>query len=83
MYVLSVCGSIFHPPPTAADAGGAGTSTKREETTSSSRIFIKILMQEISESLGLAKLKQRFTDPFMTEMFAGLFPRDKPRNTVC
>jgi hypothetical protein len=28
-----------------------------EETTSSSRIFIKILFQEISEYLGLPKLK--------------------------
>lgn len=30
-----------------------------EETTSSSRIFIKILFQEISEYLGLPKLKVR------------------------
>lgn len=30
-----------------------------DETTSSSRIFIKILMQELSEFMGLQKLNQR------------------------
>jgi len=34
-----------------------------EDTTSSSRIFIKILCQELSENLGLLKLKERFNDP--------------------
>jgi pre-mRNA-splicing factor CWC22 len=35
------------------------------DTTSSSRIFIKVLAQELSEALGLAKLKERFSDPYM------------------
>jgi pre-mRNA-splicing factor CWC22 len=52
-----------------------------EETTSSSRIFIKILMQEVSESLGMVKLKQRFNDPYMEAVFKGIFPKDNPRNT--
>ena len=39
-----------------------------EETTSSSRIFIKILMQEVSESMGMGKLKGRFTDPYMAQV---------------
>lgn len=52
-----------------------------EETTSSSRIFIKILCQELSEHMGLKKLQERFTDPFMARTFAGLFPTDNPRNT--
>ncbi|KAF0699386.1 Aste57867_10047 [Aphanomyces stellatus] len=52
-----------------------------EETTSSSRIFIKILCQELSEHLGMQKLKERFHDEFMAVTFAGLFPRDNPRNT--
>lgn len=34
-----------------------------EDTTSSSRIFIKILFQELSEYIGLAKLNQRVKDP--------------------
>lgn len=52
-----------------------------EETTSSSRIFIKILCQELSEHLGMKTLKERFLDEIMQPTFAGLFPRDNPRNT--
>ena len=52
-----------------------------EETTSSSRIFIKILFQELAEYMGLKKLRERLNDPFMQEIFLGLFPRDNPRNT--
>ncbi|CAK4487772.1 unnamed protein product [Aphanomyces euteiches] len=52
-----------------------------EETTSSSRIFIKILCQELSEHLGVQKLKERFMDEYMSLTFAGLFPKDNPRNT--
>ncbi|KAF9358213.1 pre-mRNA-splicing factor cwc22 [Mortierella sp. AD094] len=52
-----------------------------EETTSSSRIFIKILFQDIVESLGLKKLDERVKDPRFTEWFAGLFPKDNPKNT--
>jgi len=42
-----------------------------DETTSSSRIFIKILFQEVSEYLGLAKLNERLKDPTMVEHFSG------------
>ncbi|KAH7484966.1 hypothetical protein KRP22_006144 [Phytophthora ramorum] len=52
-----------------------------QETTSSSRIFIKILCQELSEHLGMKTLKERFLDEIMQRTFAGLFPRDNPRNT--
>lgn len=52
-----------------------------EETTSSSRIFIKILCQELSEHMGLKKLKERFLDEIMADTFAGVFPKDNPRNT--
>ncbi|KAG2792357.1 Pre-mRNA-splicing factor [Phytophthora cactorum] len=52
-----------------------------EETTSSSRIFIKILCQELSEHLGMKTLKERFLDELMQPTFAGLFPKDNPRNT--
>ncbi|OQR92959.1 nucampholin [Thraustotheca clavata] len=51
-----------------------------EETTSSSRIFIKILCQELSQHLGLAKLQERFNDDYMALAFAGLFPKENPRN---
>jgi len=51
-----------------------------EDTTSSSRIFIKILFQELSEILGLKELNSRLQDPTCEEWFAGLFPRDSAKN---
>jgi pre-mRNA-splicing factor CWC22 len=51
------------------------------DTTSSSRIFIKVVIQEIVESMGLAKVKERYSDPYMQDVFSNLFPRDNPRNT--
>ncbi|XP_013385068.1 pre-mRNA-splicing factor CWC22 homolog [Lingula anatina] len=51
-----------------------------DDTTSSSRIFIKILFQELCEYMGLAKLNDRLKDPTLQEFFEGLFPRDNPRN---
>ncbi|KAI8333434.1 MIF4G-domain-containing protein [Chlamydoabsidia padenii] len=52
-----------------------------DDTTSASRIFIKILFQEISEFMGLKKLKARLEDPDFVDNFAGMFPRDNPKNT--
>ncbi|KAJ8981219.1 hypothetical protein NQ317_004161 [Molorchus minor] len=52
-----------------------------EDTNSSSRIFIKILFQELAEYMGLEKFNNRLKDPTMQEHFAGLFPRDSPKNT--
>lgn len=52
-----------------------------EDTTSSSRIFIKILFQELAEYMGLGKLNTRLKDGTLQSSFAGLFPRDNPRNT--
>ena len=37
--------------------------------------------QEISEFLGLPKLKSRMEDQYMAQYFSGLFPKDNPRNT--
>ncbi|UYV71636.1 CWC22 [Cordylochernes scorpioides] len=51
-----------------------------DDTTSSSRIFIKILFQELCEFMGLPKLNERVKDPTLSA-FEGLFPRDNPRNT--
>ncbi|KAI1330403.1 hypothetical protein F5Y16DRAFT_408630 [Xylariaceae sp. FL0255] len=51
-----------------------------DETTSASRIFIKILFQEISEELGMPKLQARMRDDTMQPNFEGLFPRDNARN---
>jgi pre-mRNA-splicing factor CWC22 len=54
-----------------------------EETTSSSRIFLKILVQEIAEAIGISKLKERFEtkDPELSEWYKGMFPKDNVRNT--
>ncbi|KAL9374387.1 hypothetical protein Peur_034007 [Populus x canadensis] len=52
-----------------------------EDTTSSSRIFIKILFQELSEHLGIRTLNERLTDPTMRDSFDSIFPKDNPKNT--
>lgn len=52
-----------------------------EETTSSSRIFIKILFQDLAEQMGMKKLQARLKDDAYVSSFTGLFPRDNPRNT--
>merc|ERR1719508_306045 len=52
-----------------------------DDTTSSSRIFIKILFQELAEFIGLAKLVDRTRDGSMADAWEGLLPRDNPRDT--
>ena len=52
-----------------------------EETTSSSRIFIKILFQDLAEALGMSNLQSRLKDDFLRSSYEGLFPLDNPRNT--
>ncbi|KAL1871410.1 pre-mRNA-splicing factor cwc22 [Diaporthe australafricana] len=53
-----------------------------EETTSASRIFIKILFQEISEEIGLKKLQARCRDPLLQPSLEGLFPRGDERRNI-
>lgn len=52
-----------------------------EDTTSSSRIFLKILVQDLAEALGMKQLQERFKSENMRPDFEGLFPTDEPRNT--
>ena len=52
-----------------------------DDTTSSSRIFIKIMMQEMMESMGLKTLSERFKDPEVKRACEGMFPMDVPKNT--
>ena len=52
-----------------------------DDTTSSSRIFIKILFQEMVEGLGLPALKVRFNDKTMQPYYQHMFPLDNPKNT--
>lgn len=52
-----------------------------DDTTSSSRVFIKILFQELAEFMGIRKLNTRLQDPTLQGYFGGLFPKDNPRDT--
>ncbi|KAI9692212.1 MAG: pre-mRNA-splicing factor cwc22 [Bathelium mastoideum] len=52
-----------------------------EETTSSSRIFIKILFEDLSQALGMRSLADKLKDPLLQPSMAGIFPTDDPRNT--
>ncbi|KAH3911037.1 hypothetical protein HBH56_139680 [Parastagonospora nodorum] len=47
-----------------------------EDTTSSSRIFIKILFEELLASLGQKTVVERFKDPMLQESLTGVFPTD-------
>ncbi|KAK3333599.1 hypothetical protein B0T19DRAFT_418552 [Cercophora scortea] len=51
-----------------------------EETTSASRIFIKILFEDLQENMGVKKLKARVNDDILRQSLEGLFPHDDPRN---
>eukprot|EP00924_Labyrinthula_sp_SR-Ha-C_P009239 snap_masked-scaffold_2-processed-gene-17.32-mRNA-1 protein AED:0.06 eAED:0.10 QI:0/0/0/1/1/1/2/0/635 len=47
-----------------------------EETNSSSRIFLKILFQELLSHLGLKKLKQKLFESEGSSGYTGLFPKN-------
>lgn len=49
-------------------------------TTSASRIFIKIIFQELAEHMGMKHLYQRLHDPNLTPYLTGMFPHDNPKN---
>lgn len=51
-----------------------------DDTTSSSRVFIKILFQELAEFMGIKKLNGRLQDPTLVAYFAGIFPKENPRD---
>ena len=52
-----------------------------DETNASSRIFIKILFQELAETLGLRKLNERLQEATLRAAFEGIFPKDHPKKT--
>ena len=53
--------------------------SNEDDTTSSSRMFIKIMMQEMMESMGLKTLSERFKDPEVKRACEGMFPMDVPK----
>jgi pre-mRNA-splicing factor CWC22 len=52
----------------------------QEDTTSSSRIFIKILFEELALNLGMKKLVERFKEDALQLSLAGIFPMDDPKD---
>jgi pre-mRNA-splicing factor CWC22 len=52
-----------------------------DETTSSSRIFIKILFEELVQAMGIPKLNQKLREDVLQPSLAGIFPKDDPKNT--
>ena len=52
-----------------------------EETNASSRIFIKIMFQELAEYMGLIKLNERLNQPELAPFFEGLFSRLNPKHS--
>lgn len=51
-----------------------------DDTTASSRIFIKILFQDIAENLGMDKLSTKLRDDTILPSLSGIFPRDTVQN---
>ncbi|KAJ2851393.1 pre-mRNA-splicing factor cwc22 [Coemansia brasiliensis] len=45
-----------------------------EATTSSSRIFLKIMLQDMAENLGLKTLNEKLNDPKIADAVVGMFP---------
>lgn len=52
-----------------------------DDTTSSSRIFVKIMMSEMMEAMGLKTLAERFKDDEIKRACEAMFPMDIPKNT--
>ncbi|KAK9350051.1 armadillo-type protein [Lipomyces doorenjongii] len=54
-----------------------------DETTASSRIFLKILFQDMVEETGIKTVVERFNDPERDKQaaFRGILPRDNPSDT--
>lgn len=52
-----------------------------QETTASSRIFVKVLFEDLAQGLGMKKLSEQMKDESLQPYFSGIFPTDDPRNT--
>ena len=44
-------------------------------------IQVKIMMQEVTESMGLVTLNELFADPEIKALYIGMSPLDNPKNT--
>ena len=52
-----------------------------EDTTASSRIFLKILFEDMAQGLGMKKLAGKMKDEVLPPSLSGIFPVDNPRGT--
>lgn len=52
-----------------------------EETTSSSRIFIKIFIEDLAQGVGMKQLTERLKADELQPALTGIFPTDDPKNT--
>ena len=52
-----------------------------EDTTSSSRIFIKILIEDLAQGVGMKSLAERFKSDDLQPALTGIFPTDNAKNT--
>lgn len=52
-----------------------------EDSTSSSRIFMKILLQEMRQEMGLQEMTARFKDEYIQEFLVNMFPKKNAADT--
>lgn len=73
----------FFQPSTGTNPvdGFECVKVNEDDTTPSSRIFLKIFMNEMVESTGLKTLAERFKDPEVKRGCEGMFSMDVPKNT--
>lgn len=51
-----------------------------EATTAASRIFIKIIFQDLTDEMGLDKLQRRLQEPGLQPFLGGLLPQRPPEH---
>ena len=56
--------------------------TNEDDATISSRSFVTIMMQEVTEGMWLPTLSERFADPEIKVLCAGMFPLDTEKRAV-
>ena len=67
-------GHLFALDRLAIDKSWNDIQLTQEDTNAASRIFIKIMFQEMVEELGIKELNNRLTEPYIRRYIRGLFP---------
>ncbi|KAK0775507.1 pre-mRNA-splicing factor cwc22 [Friedmanniomyces endolithicus] len=52
-----------------------------EDTNSSSRIFVKILLEDLAQGVGMKTLTEKLRSEELAPAMTGMFPTDNPKNT--